>query len=103
MVGLLALGDWGPATGAPAAVSGAITTEQPGQQSIASGTVVEPVTIVVGGGAVWRGRLLPQFETKIPEITGTISSAQPRQESVMTGDMIDTELELVTAIMLAVA
>ena len=99
MVGLLALGEWGPATGA---ITGSVATQQPGQESHVSGTVSEPAVIVVGGG-VWRGRLLPQFTTKIPAITGSVTSEQARQVSLLTGEMIDTELEMFAATMLEIA
>jgi hypothetical protein len=100
VVGLLALGEWGPATGA---ISGSVATQQAGQGSIVSGTVAEPVVQVVGGGGLWRVRLLPHFNTKIPAVTGSVATTQARQESRLTGEMIDTELEMLTAILLEIA
>ena len=101
-VGLLALGEWSPATGAPAAVSGTITTANAGQEDIASGAVVEPVVTVVGGGG-GGGWIWPRAPVTRLEITGRMRTAQARQESVLTGDMVDTELELIAAILLASA
>jgi hypothetical protein len=86
---------------------GFCSTQQAGQQSLASGTVVEPIVIVVGGGGggagggLWRGRLVPHFTTKIPAIAGTVSTMQARQVSLATGDMVDTELEMFAAILMA--
>jgi hypothetical protein len=104
VVGLLALGEWGPPTGA---ITGSVATQQPGQESIASGAVAEPVVHVVGGGGagggLWRARLLPHFRSEIPSITGTVSTTQARQVSRLSGEMIDTELEMLTAILLAIA
>jgi hypothetical protein len=100
IVGLLALGEWGPATGA---ITGSVASQQAGQQSLAVGTVVEPVVIVVGGGSSGFGGFGfgKKFPSKIPAITGTVRTAQQRQESIALGEMIDTELEMVTAILMA--
>jgi hypothetical protein len=100
IVGLLALGEWGPATNA---ISGSITTDQPGQQSIASGAVVEPVVHVVSGGGGSGFGIGPYPWKKIPAITGVCRTEQARQDSQLTGDVIDTELEMVTAILLMAA
>jgi hypothetical protein len=102
IVGLLALREWGPATGA---ITQSVATEQAGQQSLASGTVVAPVQTGGGlGGGAWiplrprTGRVTP---LEIPAITGSVRSAQARQESIAFGEMIDTELEMVVAILMA--
>jgi hypothetical protein len=44
---------------------------------------------------------VPHFTTKIPAIAGTVSTMQARQVSLATGDMVDTELEMFAAILMA--
>jgi hypothetical protein len=103
IVGLLALGGWGPATGA---ISGSVSTEQARQETLAGGTVLEPIETGIGRGGFSIGpwvRPRPHFTLKIPAITGACETRQGRQESLLTGDMIDTELEMLTAILLQIA
>jgi hypothetical protein len=89
IIGLLALGEWGPPAGA---ISGSVTSVQAEQKSLAAGNV-EELILVGGGGGSW---IWPRLE-----ITGTVRSAQARQQSVAIGEMIDTELEMLTALLMA--
>jgi hypothetical protein len=81
--------------------------EHHGRLYLAHDLVVAPVQTGGGfGGGGWiplrprTGRVVP-FE--IPAITGTVRTAQARQESVAFGEMIDTELEMVTLLLLELA
>jgi hypothetical protein len=59
---------------------------------------------VVGGGGGGSGVIpIGPYPRKIPAITGVCATQQRKQESVLTGDMIDTELEMMTAILLMAA
>jgi hypothetical protein len=87
-------------------ITGSVSTEQAGQQILAVRTVIAPVRTGSGGsgGGGWirlrrrTGRVTP---LEIPAITGTVRTAQARQESIAFGETIDTELEMVVAILMA--
>ncbi len=94
-VGLLALGEWGPATGA---ISGSCSTDQARQQTFARGTVVAPAQIGSGGGGGGDGRWIPlpagPTPWRIPAIAGQVRMSQAAQNTIAIGEMIDAELEM---------
>ena len=101
IVGLLALGEWGSATGA---ISGSVSTEQARQKTLAGGTVSVPVHADAGtsGGLSIRPRRYPPLFL-IPAITGVIETCQNRQQTSAVGEVLDAELEMVTLLLLELA
>lgn len=104
MVGLLALGEWGPAIGA---ISGLISSEQARQQSIASGTVVESVVQVVSGGGWGDGDWIPlgrlgewrQWRPTGRAISGSVRTQQARQQSLAVGTVVaPVEIPVITVV-----
>ncbi len=108
MVGLLALGEWGPATGA---ITGSVSTAQAKQETLAGGTVLEPVqTGVGGGGGPWiypwprhppgRSWFDPRPQNKIPArgaISGSVTTQQARQQSLAVGTVVTpVEIPVIT-------
>lgn len=106
LIGLLALGEWGPATGK---ISGTVSTSQAPQQTLANGNIVAPVVGVGGGSGAGvfslelSGPPLRYVTPKIAAIRGRVESRQATQETRLTGDMVDTELEMVLMALMAVA
>lgn len=90
-VGLLALGEWSPATGA---ITGTVTTRQAGQQDLASGAVVEPVVTVVsgggGGGGGWVSLRRPgEWRPARAAISGSVTTQQAGQQSLAVGGVVN--------------
>jgi hypothetical protein len=92
VIGLLALGEWGPPSGA---ISGSVATQQAPQQDLASGTVVEPVVHVVGGGGGgggWGGwvsvRSAGEWRAARTAISGSVKTQQARQQTLAVGTVV---------------
>lgn len=78
IIGLLALGEWSPATGA------VVRSVQAEQHSLATGLVVEPVVLVFAGGGSGSGSELG-LPAPVPAITGAATGVQGRQQAASRG------------------